>query len=105
MPTLVAEFVSTLSGFRGNATLWKVSPPMETDAWDPDGTRRVLEFSHVVVSAVEDYIHGFGVRETYIFGADETGKVLNWLELPGSTKGIVSPDKIFSKLGYTIISH
>lgn len=89
-----AEFVKRLTGWRGDARLFRVSPPVRfTDLED-----RVRETSYVVVSAT---FAPFTGPETYIFPADERGEVLDWIELEGSFRGGLDHEKALSNAGYT----
>jgi len=84
-----------LPDFIGHAALYQVDPPMEGVELKSNSKR---EFNYVVVSTA----HTFGL-ETYIFGADETGDVFNWLELDGSMKGTSSHKKVLKNAGYELI--
>lgn len=53
---------------------------------------------YVVVSAVNDYL----IHETYIFPADEHGKILDWTELPGSYRGGTNHAEALAGLGYEV---
>lgn len=66
--------------------LFRVEPPMGA-------------FGHVVVSAANVMYSG---PETYIFGADETGKVHDWMELDGSYRGGLDIDKALLNAGYVV---
>ena len=60
---------------------------------------RLKGFDYVVVSAVlAPYVH-----ETYIFGADENGDVLDWGELPGSIRDVYSHEKALNNAGYEML--
>jgi hypothetical protein len=81
---------------RGAQKLYRVDPPMEDERWD--GTKRSYEF--VVVSAV---VVGFGEGpETYIFGADAEGKVVDFSDLPGSFKGDLDHEQALRNAGYEV---
>jgi hypothetical protein len=81
--------IDSLPGFRGHASLYKLTPPITYDG-------RSIE--HVVVSSVGDD----WVCETYIFEADSAGEVKNWGELPGSYKGGVGHECALFGAGYQI---
>ena len=57
--------------------------------------------STVVVSAIPAPFDT-GRPETYIFGADESGGIVDWSELPGSFRGGMSHSEALSGAGYTI---
>ena len=57
---------------------------------------RLKGFDYVVVSAVVDLL----IHETYIFGADEQGEILNWEQLSGSLKDVYSHEKALNNAGY-----
>lgn len=80
-----ATKVRDLENFTGKAALYKLSDRLEG-------------FDYVVVSAVlAPYTH-----ETYIFGADENGEVLEWGELPGSERDVYSHEKALNNAGYEV---
>jgi len=81
-----ATFVKNLKNFAGEAKLYKLSPPY-----------RGWEF--VVVSAA---IAPFSGPETYIFGANEQGSIMDWLELPGSFQGELNHNKALENAGYVV---
>jgi hypothetical protein len=59
---------------------------------------RLRGFDYVVVSAVlAPYVH-----ETYIFGSDKNGEVLDWGELPGSERDVYSHEKALNNVGYEV---
>lgn len=81
-----ATLVKQLEGFTGEASLYRLNPPM-------DGN----EF--VVVSAT---VAMFSGPETCIFPADETGEITNYSEQDGSYKGGLSHAEARRGAGYTI---
>ena len=85
-----AKFVKDLSGFVGDAKLYKVSPKVRYKKTTTD---------HVVVSRVDAFYSGF---ETYIFPSDEKGKVLDWGELDGSQRGNVSHEDVLKSAGFIV---
>lgn len=92
-----ATFVRALTGFRGEARLYRVSPPMVENQWPGDGK---VEHGCVVVSAV---VAMFSGPETYIFPADESGAVVSWGELDGSFRGGLDHEAALRGAGYTVI--
>ena len=54
---------------------------------------------YVVVSAADVMYSG---PETYIFGADENGEVVDWLELPGSFRGKLDHVAALEGAGYEV---
>ena len=87
-----ATFKKMLRSFNGVAGLYELSEPLKPYAIDENDS----EYNYVVVSAVVAY----SGPETYIFGADENGNILNWLELPGSTRGIYCHEIALKNAGY-----
>ena len=59
---------------------------------------RLKGFDYVVVSAVVDRL----IHETYIFGSDENGEVLDWGELRGSTCGVYNHETALNNAGYEV---
>ena len=89
-----ATFKKMLRGFNGVAGLYELSEPLKPYAIEENDS----EYNYVVVSAAIAY----GGPETYIFGADESGNVLDWLELPGSIRGEYSHDVALNHAGYEV---
>jgi hypothetical protein len=86
----IATFVKEVPG-KGTKYLYKVPVTEET----PEG--------YVLSSAVEIQFMGRSEPETYLFRADETGKVTNWLELEGSEKGYCDPDRAMENV-YDVVT-
>lgn len=84
-----AKHIKDLSGFTGHAALYELSEPL-------DGHK------HVVVSATHAMFSG---PETYIFPADETGKVENFGELDGSQKGTLNHATALEDAGYALCAN
>ena len=66
-----------------------------------DDDNGVESYEYVVVSAA---IAPFSGPETYIFGADEEGNVVDWRELPGSYRGGLDIDAALTRAGYMVIN-
>ena len=98
MTAAKATFVETVDNGSDDVDqlLWRVEPPMQ--GWDVDN--RPLVFDFVVTSATDAQFSG---PETYIFGADKTGEVVDWLELPGSFKGSLDHDAAITNAGYEVV--
>lgn len=88
---VTACLVKKLNGFTGDARLYKLSEPV----WDEDDKKTT---EYVVVSAASV----MGAPETYIFPADENGKVIAWGELPGSFKGGLDHAKALRGAGWNV---
>ena len=92
-----ATFVKTMSGFAGDAGLYKLSPKAKYTIWK--GVKEIpRSTSYVIVSAVDV----FGKPETYIFPASAKGCILNWGELSGSFKGGLDHKKALNDAGYEV---
>lgn len=91
-----ATYIRAMAGFRGDARLYRVSPAMKFDSWDDSPA---VEFDYAVVSAVVAY----SGPETYIFGADEYGTILEWCELKGSFRGGLDHRAALKNAGYEVI--
>lgn len=91
-----ATFIRQLprEGLPVDARLFRVDPPM-TD-WNETTT-----FEYVVVSGSR--VPELRQPETYLFGADEHGKILDWLELDGSFQGDVDHVKALNNAGYRVV--
>lgn len=72
--------------------VYKLSEPLSYD----DGEE------HNIVTVSQANVP-FGGAETFIFGTDpETLSVSNWLEMPGSRRGEITPDSLLKELGYEV---
>lgn len=93
----IAHKIKSLDGFRGEAVLFRMEPPLEGH-------------QYVVVSAINtkpfpemenEFKYPFQ-SETYIFGALPDGTVLDWHELPGSFQGAMDIPRALAQAGYEI---
>lgn len=82
-----ATHVRDLTGWRGQAKLWKLSEPVTTHEWH-GGPPSITEY--VVTSAADVPFSG---PETYVFHATAEGEPVNWLEVDGSFKGSLDHDR------------
>ena len=80
-----ATKVKDLDNFSGVAALYKLSG-------------RLKFYNYVVVSSATV----FGEDETFIFGSDENGEVLDWGELRGSTCGVYNHETALNNAGYEV---
>lgn len=93
---------SNLEGFHGVVHLYRLDPPMQVESYDYETDTSVLGVvPYVVVSAVNVPYSG---PETYIFPADESGKVLSWLEMEGSYRGGLDHAEALKGAGYDVVS-
>lgn len=117
-----ATFVRDLPSPRSGVTrkLWKLSAPVTWREYDKmlgidhvtgDSPRITRGSLYVVTSKAHHNDYGamsgnFGlgnVHETFIFPANEHGKILSFGELPGSETGEVSHEEAIAKAGWTVI--
>ena len=84
---------NNLYNYTGHAALYKCEPPMVKKSWDKEEPDTLFEY--VVCSTAST----FGV-ETYIFGANAEGAVVDWLDLPGSEKLTMSHSRVLTNAGY-----
>lgn len=81
--------------------LYKLSPPLLYPKYDYDLETEVEHSTeYVVVSAVVAF--DTGRPETFIFSADEQGKVIDWGELGGSYRGGMSHEVALKRAGYEL---
>ena len=91
----IAHKIKSLDKVRGEAILFRMEPPLES-------------YDYVVVSAINPKPVKVGAftdlfqPETYIFGADPDGTVLDWHELPGSFQGAMDIPRALAQAGYEI---
>ena len=77
--------------------LYRLNPPVEQTSWDLDEDKDVTKHhEYVVVSAITNPV------ETYIFGADSKGNIVDWTELTGSYRGGTDHEKALSNAGYVV---
>ena len=88
----VATFVKQRNR-AGDGRVYRVEPPIEHTEYDGEK----FTFDHVWVSAVSGLAH-----ETYIFGSDAEGNVLNWGELDGSFRGGTDHAQALRNAGYEV---
>jgi len=85
------------------AYVYKLDPPLvfEKGNMSVEG-----DFSYLPTVTEHVWVSGNHVQysgpETYIFPSDHEGAVTSWLELEGSQKGFVDPDRVLRELGYEI---
>lgn len=73
--------------------LWKVTPAVR---YTEIGSDEKIETSFVVTSAT---VAVFSGSETYIFPANASGEILNWMELPGSYRGELDHERAIKNVG------
>lgn len=81
-----ATKVKDLENFRGKATLYKLSEPLEF-------------YEYIVASAIEPLNEDV---ETYLFGCNPNGEIFNWIELSGSTRGVYNHETALNNAGYEV---
>lgn len=96
--TKTATFLRKLDDFKGDARLYQLSELVGYDLdWETE--EYAAQTNHVIVSAVIALYSG---PETYIFPANEEGKVLDWGELDGSFRGSLDHEQALRDAGYEI---
>jgi hypothetical protein len=88
----MATKVRHITGWSGNAILYKLNTPMA------DGYGKKTSF--VIVSAV--VVPFGGGPETYIFPATEDGKAINMLDMDGSYRGGLDHKEALERAGYEV---
>lgn len=86
-----AKFLRKADGFRGDARLYELNPPVVWPGFPEH------ELTHVIVSGVDV----LGMDETYIFPANER-EILSWVELPGSIRGAIDHRRALEGAGWTV---
>jgi hypothetical protein len=81
----IAKHIQSELGWTSDARLYALSEPL-------DG------HSHVIVSAADAPYTG---PETLIFGCDERGNAVDFIDLDGSFRGELNHDKALKLAGYT----
>jgi hypothetical protein len=83
-----AKFKLCLEDYAGDAKLYELSSPLENHS------------SVVVISVPKT---SYTDDQTLIFGADNSGHVLDWVELPGSYTSGMSQEYALNDAGYDVI--
>lgn len=102
MPKTAYPIQKHLEGWIGNATLYRIDPPIEYQSLK----RLIFRFKrfkktrYVIVSTSNVPMSGW---ETFIFPADKHARVLDWLELPGSQRYTRSHQEVLLNAGYLIV--
>lgn len=97
-----ATFVKRLTGFNGDARLYRLDKPIEYQDWDSDADAYVTKHSeYVVVSAVHAMFSG---PETYMFPADKDGNITDWGEIGASQRGTLSHETVLTESGYEVVA-
>ncbi len=100
----IATMVRKLDGFRGDARLYKLDPPIEFERYEANDQDEYSEVKHasefVIVSAL---IAPYSGAETYIFPGDASGEIVDWGELSGSFRGALDHEQALNRAGYQII--
>lgn len=81
-----ATLIKNLSGFKGNAALYKLS-------------HMIAGHQYVIVSAAVVC----GYPETYIFRSNKNGEVVSWMEINGSQKGTLDHEKVLNDAGFKLV--
>jgi len=92
-----ATLLRHLDGWKGDARLYRLTPPLTEDrSWlaEPDATHE-----YVIVSGVTAFGGG---EETFIFPALKDGHVKSWGEVEGSFQGSIDHAEALRGAGYEI---
>ena len=96
-----AILVREVEGFKGDARLYRLEPPMSARRFD--GNKYVERPVPLVIVSATNVPFGGG-PETYVFEANEDGEVTNWGELDGSFKGGLDHAEALRGAGYEVES-
>ena len=99
----IATFIKMIPSGSGTVQqrLYRLSHPLAPEQYDVDLGEYVpvdRGYGYIVVSAS---VIRYSGPETYIFGADEDGKIVDWRELRGSSRGHLNHDLALSDAGYS----
>jgi len=100
MKRITATYVKELSGWKGDARLYRLSRAVTYQVLPTaqNSPRHKATTKHVVVSSVM----AFGFPEVYIFPAHKDGTPINVLEMYGSRKGTLVHEVALSDAGWDI---
>lgn len=96
-----ATEMNKLDGFTGDARLYRLDPPVETERHSWTTEADVKHYEYVIVSAVNVMFSG---PETYIFGADSKGEIQSWSDLNGSFQGDLDHVRALKGAGYEVVT-
>jgi len=88
-----AKLIKVMDDFKSEASLYELNPPLSFHKGLGYG---IVYHKYVIVSAVVTW----DGPETYIFPATRGGEVVDWMELPGSFRGLSHEEAL---KGYKII--
>lgn len=95
--------IKDLTGFRGQASLYKLSRPIPAQYTfddEKEGTKLVETTEYVVVSAA---VFPYSGPETSIFPSNEEGVITSWGELNGSYRGGLDHYKALIRAGFFVV--
>jgi hypothetical protein len=95
-----ATLVKHLGHPGADQRLYKLSYPIDGERYDDDCNPITKSWAYVVVSGASVIFSG---PETYIFGSDESGKILDWTELGGSFRGDIDHIRALTGAGYSVV--
>ena len=98
-----ATRIKDLQGWQGDASLYRLSPPLATQDYDYEKEEyEEVNYEYVVVSAA---VAMFSGPETYIFPGNppEESQPADWIELDGSFRGGLDHAQALANVGYSIV--
>ena len=93
----IAIEITNPNPINSDCKLFRLDKPISYPSW---GANKLTQETHYVVVSRRDIP---GVHETYIFPADETGCILDWLELPGSQGEPCSHEEALGHAGINVL--
>lgn len=87
--TLMYSFYEGLN-INVKQSLYKMNPPHNG-------------YEYVIASSLFEMVGRHQLNETYLFGADEEGNILDWCELDGSMKDTQSHAEALNEAGYSVV--
>jgi hypothetical protein len=95
-----ATKIKDLDDFRGDASLYRLSIPLSVDHWNEDSEEITKSYRYVIVSAA---VAPFSGPETFIFGSNKKGQIVDWMELAGSFRGALDHAEALRGAGYDLV--
>lgn len=103
MPDKEAILIRKLKKWRGNACLYRLNPPFESDhnfrPWNSTEEEEVYEY--IIVSSVQ--AKHFYKSETMIFASTKSGKAPDDAHAFRTSK-LKNHEKVLEQIGYTLVS-
>lgn len=97
---MYATLISCPAYYKGDMRLYRLSTPVNYSEYGADSQSAVMRTEYVLVVTVCS--ETFSLAETLIYPANENGRFLSRVELPGSYRGGLDHAEALRRAGYTV---